>query len=100
MFSWRSYALAAVLAIIMALTGAWRATAGTGPHDISRPVFYLSLHPETAPPSSNVLAVEVDYDGPLRTGRITVDAGGIKGVAQISEAGDGCSPRRASSAAT
>ncbi|MFH8737929.1 MULTISPECIES: hypothetical protein [unclassified Streptomyces] len=93
MFSWRSYALAAVLAIIMALTGAWRATAGTGPHDISRPVFYLSLHPETAPPSSNVLAVEVDYDGPLRTGRITVDAGGIKGVAQISEAGDGCSPR-------
>ncbi|WP_406110086.1 hypothetical protein OG698_45320 [Streptomyces sp. NBC_01003] len=93
MFSWRSYALAAVLAILMASTGAWRATAGTGSHDVSRPVFYLSLHPETAPPSSNVLAVEVDYDGPLRTGRITVDASGIKGVAQISEGGDGCSPR-------
>jgi hypothetical protein len=40
-----------------------------------------------------VLALEVDYDGARRTGRITVDARGFKGVAQISEAGDDCAPR-------
>ncbi|MFF1733830.1 hypothetical protein [Streptomyces sp. NPDC058247] len=94
MFSWRSYALAAVLVTVTALTGAWRAPAATAPRDISRPVFYLSLHPDTAPPSSNELGLEVDYDGPRRTGRITVDARGIEGVARFSEADDGCGPRK------
>ncbi|MFF1353397.1 hypothetical protein [Streptomyces sp. NPDC058297] len=94
MFSWRSYALAAVLVTVTALTGAWRAPAATAPRDISRPVFYLSLHPDTAPPSSNVLALDIDYDGPRRTGRITVDARDIEGVAHFSEADDGCGPRK------
>ncbi|WP_240436875.1 hypothetical protein [Streptomyces sporangiiformans] len=74
--------------------GGAAAAAERGPRDVSPEYFYASLHPKTARPSSDVLSLAFDHDGPEQPARLTVDVTGIEGVATIPAGADGCKPRK------
>lgn len=85
--------LAAVLALVAALTGVGQATAAeSGPRDITQKHFYVPLHSQD-PYSPDPLGLEFAYDGPPRDAELAVDASGIDGVAVITAGADGCKPR-------
>ncbi|AZM46548.1 hypothetical protein DMB38_12630 [Streptomyces sp. WAC 06738] len=64
------------------------------PRDLTPPYYYASLHPETAWAGANVLPLEFDHSGPDTEAELTVDVGGIEGVADITGGADGCRPAK------